>query len=74
LKRFCQYLRPTINTFPSPFYWVHVVASESKVVCYGTLTLTTSIWLISLCRTLCGNAIRDNIPAQWGKLGNLTYL
>jgi len=74
LKRFCQYLRLIINTCPCPFHLVHFVAWSSKVICYGTLTLTTSIWLISLCRTLWGNGIRDNIPAQWGKLGNLTYL
>jgi hypothetical protein len=71
---FCPHLRPTINTCPCPFHLVHFVASVSKVISYGTLTLTTSIWLISLCRTLWGNGIRDNIPAQWGKLVNLAYL
>ncbi len=74
LKRFCQYLRPTINTCPCPFHLMHFVASASKFICYGTLTLTTSIWLISLCRTLWGNMISDKIPPQWGTLVNLTYL
>jgi hypothetical protein len=53
---------------------MHFVASASKFICYGTLTLTTSIWLISLCRTLWGNMISDKIPPQWGTLVNLTYL
>jgi len=74
LKRFCQYLRPTMNTCPCPFHLVHFVASASKFICYDTLTLTTSIWLILLCSTLWGNLISDKIPHEWGNLGNLTYL